>query len=64
MGSEDVIKQYNTLPSTMDGKAYRFIEEIQLLQQEFNFHFQDTCMYDLHSTYFQWNLMFFDVKMF
>jgi hypothetical protein len=45
VGSEDVIKQYDTLPSTEDGKAYRFMEEIQLLQQQFNFHFQDMCMY-------------------
>jgi hypothetical protein len=54
VGSEDVIKQYDTLPSTADGKVYRFMEEIQLLYQEFNFHFQDiyACMYDLQSTYF------------
>jgi hypothetical protein len=45
VGSEDVIKQYDTLPSTEDGKAYRFMVEIQLLQQEFNFHFQDICVY-------------------
>jgi hypothetical protein len=45
MGSEDVIKQYDTLPSTEDGKAYRFMVEIQLLRQEFNFHFQNICVY-------------------
>lgn len=44
------------------------MKEIHLHQQEFNFHFEDicmyVCMYDLQLTYFQWHLMFLDVKMF
>jgi hypothetical protein len=52
VGSKDVIKQYDTLPSTVDGNAYRFSEIYGRFFDKnstpvFKIY---ACMYDVQST--------------